>query len=145
MSAPPGPFKFGHRFRIRYADTDAMRVVYYANYVAFFETGRVEYLRASGADYAGIEASGLAAAVLETHVRYLAPARFDDLLTIKVRIAEVGKVRFRFDYEIWRESDDTLIVTGYTSHALVDRDTLRPARVPDYVREAVTRLESRES
>jgi acyl-CoA thioester hydrolase len=125
------------RLRVRYADTDAMGVVYYANYFAFFEVGRVEYLRASGADYRTIEEGGAVAAVTRADCRYRAPARFDDLLAISTRVAALGRATLRFEYEIRRQADQALLAEGYTEHACLDRQTLRPTRVPTSVRQAI--------
>ena len=119
-----------------------MGVVYYANYLTFFEVGRVEYLRAAGTEYRAIEEAGISAAVTAAHVRYHTPARFDDLLTICTRVAEMGRVRFKIEYEIWREADDALVASGYTEHALLDHRTLRPVRLPDEVRAGIEQLES---
>ena len=132
-----------HQIRIRYAETDNMGVVYYANYLTFFEVGRVEYLRSVGSDYKALEDSGLVAAVTEALVRYTAPARFDDVLTICTRLGELGKVRIRFEYQIWRESDSTLVASGYTEHALLERGTLRPVRLPEAIRDGIRRFEAR--
>ena len=138
----------GNRFhhsttlRVRYADTDAMGVVYYANYLAFFEVGRVELLRAAQADYRSVEADGAVAAVTRADCRYRIPARFDDLLVIHTRIAGMGRATMRFEYEIRRQSDDALLAEGYTEHACLDRTTFRPIRLPPVVREALTRLQA---
>ncbi|MDP8923360.1 MAG: acyl-CoA thioesterase, partial [Chloroflexota bacterium] len=112
-------FTHCQRLRVRYAETDAMGVVYHANYVTFFEVGRVEYLRAAGIDYRSLEDAKMTGAVVEVAARYHAPARFDDELTICTRCASMERVRFRIEYEIWRESDHILIVSGHTEHALL--------------------------
>ena len=132
-AAEPG---FWHKalVRVRYADTDAMGVVYYANYLAYFEAGRVEFLRAVAADYRAIEDSGVVAAVTRADCRYLRPARFDDLLAVHTRVASFGRATIRFEYEIRREPDGTLVAEGYTDHACLDRQTLRPTRVPPGLR-----------
>jgi acyl-CoA thioester hydrolase len=136
--------RFPHctRLRVRYADTDAMGVVYYANYLAYFEVGRVEFLRAAGADYRAIEDDGLIAAVTRADCRYLAPARFDDLLEIHTRTANIGRASMRFEYEIHRQSDSALLADGFTEHALLDRSTLRPTRLPASIRQAIERFQS---
>jgi len=123
--------------RVRYADTDAMGVVYYANYLAYFEVGRVEYLRQARADYRAIEESGYVAAVTRAECRYLAPARFDDLLTICTRAAKLGRASMTFEYQIRRDSDAIFVAEGFTEHACVDRQTLRPVRLPVTVRQAI--------
>lgn len=118
-----------------------MGVVYYANYLTYFETGRVEYLRAAGADYRSIEDSGHTAAVLEANLRYLSPARFDDQLAIHVRATITGPVRIRFDYRVEREPDGVTLAEGHTTHALLAHGSLKPVRVPSNVRDAITRFE----
>jgi|SRR5215208_205134 len=131
-----------HHVRIRYSETDGMGIVYHGNYLTFFEVGRNEFLRAVGIDYRSLEEAGVVAAVTAAHVSYAAAARFDDLLTICTNLAEMAKLRFRFEYEIWREADQTLVASGYTEHALLDRFSLRPARLPERVRESMARLEA---
>jgi acyl-CoA thioester hydrolase len=123
--------------RVRYADTDAMGVVYYANYLAYFEVGRVEFLRAASADYRRMEDDGLVAAVTRADIQYHAPARFDDLLAVHTRLATLGRAVFRFEYEIRRQTDSRLLASGYTEHACLDRSTLRPCRLPADMRRAI--------
>ena len=135
-------FAHCHRVRVRYAETDAMGIVYHANYVTFFEVGRVEYLRTAGIDYRSLEDAKLTGAVVEVGVRYHAPARFDDELSVCTRCASMERVRFRMEYEIWRESDHTLIVSGHTDHALLSHATLRPVRIPEEVRHGVHEFEA---
>lgn len=139
---PTSSFPHAASVRVRYGDTDAMGVVYYANYLGYFEAGRVEYLRAVGADYRQLEANGAVAAVTRAEVRYHAPARFDDLLLIHTRVTSLGRTTLRFDYEIERPTDQTLIATGFTQHACLDRETLRPIRLPDWVRAAIERVDA---
>lgn len=122
------------RLRVRYAETDAMSVVYYANYFVYFETARVEYLRAVGADYRALEAAGYLAPVVEAACRYHAPAHFDDLLAIETRLADVGRSRFRFCYTVRRESDRRLLAEGHTTHVWLDARTRRPVAAPPQVR-----------
>ena len=138
--APTFPQRY--RVRIRYAETDGMGVVYYANYLTFFEVGRNEFLRTVGVDYRTLEDAGVVAAVTAAHVRYAAAARFDDLLTICTRLTAMAKLRLRFDYEIWREADRTLVASGYTEHALLDQRSLRPVRVPEAIRSGIERFEA---
>lgn len=118
------------RVRVRYADTDAMGVVYYANYLAYFEAARVEFLRAMGVSYRALEEQGMAAPVVEASCRYRAPARFDDQLVIRTRLAELKRVSFAFEYEIVREPDQVTIAQGRTHHACVNLATLRPVPIP---------------
>lgn len=119
--------------RVRYAETDRMGVVYYANYLVWFEVGRTEWLRETGWSYRELEADGIALPVIEVHCEYRQPARYDDELVIATRASLLTPVRIRFDYEIVRSRDNVATVTGHTVHAALDADG-RPCRLPDRVR-----------
>lgn len=115
--------------RVRYAETDQMGVVYHSNYVIYFEIGRTEAMRAIGICYADLEAQGYVLAVIETYCRHKGSARYDDLLTVRTRLADVTKTRLRFEYEVMR--DDDVLATGYTVLAFLGRDNgMRPVRCP---------------
>jgi len=118
-----------------------MGVVYYANYLAYFEIGRVEFLRAAMADYRAIEEAGAVAAVTRAYCRYHAPAQFDDVLAVLTRAASIRRASMRFEYEVQREPDRALLAEGYTEHALLDRQTFRPTRLPDDLRRAIERFQ----
>ena len=108
--------------RVIYGDSDQMGVVYYANYLRFFEAGRNEFIRAKGLRYRDFEARyRLVLPVAEASVKYLAPARYDDLLTVEVSLAEARRASARFEYRVVRD-DGALLATGHTVHACVDRD-----------------------
>ncbi|MDD4102184.1 MAG: thioesterase family protein [Kiritimatiellae bacterium] len=113
-------------YRVPYADTDQMQVVYYANYLTFFERGRNELLRACGYTYRELEEAGSALPVLEAHVNYFAPAHYDDLLDIVVWFGGFRGVRLKICCEIRR--DGALLAEGHTIHAHVDIRTMRPTR-----------------
>jgi acyl-CoA thioester hydrolase len=121
------------RVRVRYAETDQMGVVYYANYLVWFEVGRTEWLRQSGATYRSLEDDGVSLPVIEAHCEYRQPARYDDELEIRTRAALISPARVRFDYEIAR-SDDVVAVVGHTVHAPIGRNG-RPCRLPARVGE----------
>ena len=123
-----------HRFRVIYGDTDRMGVVYYANYLRFFEAGRTELLRAAGIDYRQMEAEGALLPVAEAHAKYRAPAGYDDELELETAVAHVGTSSIRIRYELRRVSDGVLIATGETKHACVNADG-RVIRMPEFVRE----------
>jgi acyl-CoA thioester hydrolase len=118
--------------RVRYAETDCMGVVYYANYFVWFEIGRTDWLRDTGQSYRSMEAEGVQLPVIEAHCEYRRAARYDDELEIRTRAALLTPVRIRFDYEIVR-GDETL-VTGHTIHAALDPRG-RPCRLPPGVRD----------
>jgi len=120
--------------RVRYAETDRMGVVYYANYFVWFEVGRTEWLRETGWCYRDMEADGgVALPVIEAHCDYRQSARYDDVLEIRTRATLLTAVRVRFDYEIVRTSDDVIAATGHTVHAALDAGG-RPRRLPERVR-----------
>lgn len=126
--------------RVRFADTDAMGVVYYGTYLSFFETGRVEAMRQVGMLYSRLVEQGLHSPVVEACVRYLLPARFDDLLLVSAHVAEVRPASFRFEYQIHRGGDHARLATGHTLHACVDAQTLRPVRLPAWLEQALAQL-----
>jgi acyl-CoA thioester hydrolase len=118
-------------YRVIYGDTDQMGVVYYANYLVFFERGRCEYMRERGFDYAGFERAGFSFPVVDAACRYRQPARFGDLLTIETQLAEATRVTLSFGYRILRS--DELLATGQTKHACLSR-VGKPVRLPAVLR-----------
>ena len=123
--------------RVRYADTDQMGYVYYGNYAAYYEIARVESLRALGVSYKSIEEAGVMMPVLENHSKYLAPALYDENLTIHTIIKSLPGVRVKFDYEIYNESDK-LIHVGETTLVFVDRVSKRPCLPPKVMMEVLS-------
>ena len=115
--------------RVRYAETDQMGVVYYANYFVWFEVGRTDLLRDAGWSYREMELEGIALPVIEAHCEYRQSARYDDELEIRTRGSQLSPVRVAFDYEVVRPSDAATIATGRTIHAALDREG-RPCRLP---------------
>ncbi|MCH7400559.1 acyl-CoA thioesterase [Belliella kenyensis] len=118
--------------RVRYAETDQMGYVYYGNYAMYFEVGRVEALRAVGFSYKQMEANGIMMPVLEQETKYLRPGKYDELLTIKVKIPYLPSARITFEYEVYNEEMD-LITTGKTILTFLKTDTHRPSRPPQYL------------
>ncbi|MBA3004037.1 MAG: acyl-CoA thioesterase [Desulfurivibrio sp.] len=109
-----------HRFRVIYGDTDSGGVVYYANYLRYFEAARTEFMRDRALSYKEIEAQGFILPVVECHVRYKASARYDDLLLVETSLVEVKSRTCRFDYRVIREIDGKMLAQGFTTHAIVD-------------------------
>jgi acyl-CoA thioester hydrolase len=114
-------------YRVIYGDTDQMGVVYYANYLAFFERGRCEFMRERGFDYAAFERDGFAFPVVDVSCRYRSPARFDDLISIETAITGASRVTLAFGYRVLRGDD--VLATGSTKHACVTRAG-KPVRLP---------------
>ena len=112
--------------RVRYAETDQMGVVYHANYLVWFEVGRVELMRAMGLNYQLMEREhDCLIAVVEATARYRAPARYDDELVVRTRLTGVRRSMIRFAYTIAREADGVVLCTGETVHVAVGRDMKR--------------------
>ena len=128
------------RVRVRYAETDQMGVVYHANYLVWFEVGRVEHIRSMGLDYKSMEQQdGCGIAVVEASARYKAPARYDDEILIRTRIAKIRGSVIQFAYLIYRAgaegADHLLLCEGSTTHVVVDR-TMKKAAMPARFAEA---------
>ena len=116
--------------RVRYAETDQMGVVYYSNYLVWFEVGRSEYCRQHGLAYRDFEDNAQAyLAVAEAQCRYHAPARYDDLLVIRTRVDSLRKRTIGFEYEICHKESGALVARGRTLHVLLDRNG-RPKSFP---------------
>lgn len=116
--------------RVRYAETDQMGYVYYGNYAMYYEVGRVESLRQLGLTYKALEEMGIMMPVLENHSRYKAPARYDELLTVKTTIKELPGVRITFYYEIFNE-EKKLVNEGQTQLVFIDMKSNRPCKAPE--------------
>jgi acyl-CoA thioester hydrolase len=137
-------YTFTTTVRVRFADTDAQGIAHNASYLVWYEVARVEYLREYAGGYQALRDHGIEALVLESHCRYVVPAVFDDLLHVHTRCVGLRGARFRYEYAIVRD-DGTLMADGYTAHACVDSATLKPTRVPDWLRDAIDRVESSSS
>jgi acyl-CoA thioester hydrolase len=122
------------RIRVRYAETDKMGIVYYANYFVWFEVGRTDLLRSSGWSYREMETEGYSLPVIETACEYRQPARYDDEVEVRTSGTLLSPVRVRFDYEIVRLADEASLADGHTVHASLD-PAGRPKRLPTRVRE----------
>jgi acyl-CoA thioester hydrolase len=119
--------------RVRYAETDCMGIVYYSNYLVWFEVARCDLLRALGWSYRALEASGIQLPVIEARCEYRQPTRYDD--EVEVRTAGVlrSPVRLEFQYEVVRRADAVVAATGHTVHAALNASG-RPARLPPQIR-----------
>jgi len=120
------------RIRVRYAETDQMGYVYYGNYATYYEVARVESLRNIGISYKLLEQQGIMMPVLENKSKFIRPAKYDDLLTIKVFIKEMPSKRITFEYEVYNEREK-LINLGVTILAFVNMQTGRTCNVPESI------------
>ena len=132
-------FSFSAPVKVRFAETDAQGVAHNSNYFVWFEVARVEYLDRYAGGYQRLRDLGIEALVLETHVRYLKPARFDDELLVHARCLGVRGARFRYEYAIERGGE--LLADGWTAHATVDAASFRPTRVPAWLVDAIASAE----
>jgi acyl-CoA thioester hydrolase len=117
-------------FRVRYAETDAMGIVYHANYLVWFEVGRGEYFRAVGQDYGEWEQQGYLLPVSEVYARYHAPARYAELITVRTWLDELRSRSVTLGYEVRNAATQQCLVTGWTKHICVDREG-RVRRLPE--------------
>ncbi|MCA6071662.1 MAG: acyl-CoA thioesterase [Endomicrobium sp.] len=118
--------------RVSYADTDQMGMVYYANYLAFFEKGRTELLRSIGLEYKTIEERGFYLPVLHAECKYISPAKYDDIITIETKLYEITAASITCSYGV--KCDEKLLVTGKTKHSFVNK-MLKPVRFPKDIKE----------
>ena len=115
--------------RIRYKDTDRMGVVYYGNYLTFFEVGRAEYMRSLGLPYSELEGKGYTLAVTDAAAKYHGNVGYDSLITVRTRISKLTRVQVRFEYHVVDE-EDRLLVSGETGHACVN-EKMKACRMPE--------------
>lgn len=116
--------------RVRYSETDQMQFVYYGNYAAYYEVGRVEALRQLGLSYKDLEDSGIIMPVVESHSYYHKPAKYDELITIKVTISQLPLAKIKFEYEVFAEDGDK-IHTGDTILVFINKESNKPVRAPE--------------
>lgn len=124
-----------HEIRVIFGDTDQMGVVYYANYLRFFESSRAAYWRALGRSYKDLEAAQVALPVIEAHCAYKRPAHYEDLLEVDVTVGEVRAASLRFEYKVFRGGE--LLAEGFTRHAVIG-PTGKPRALPDDMRDLLT-------
>jgi acyl-CoA thioester hydrolase len=123
-----------HEIQIIFGDTDQMGVVYYANYLRFFESARAAYWRALGMTYRDLESNQIALPVVEAHCNYKRPSMYEDLLVVDIEVTELRAASMRFAYRITRGCD--LIAEGYTRHGVIGPDG-RPKRLPETLRAVI--------
>ena len=119
------------RHHVNFYDTDAMAVVHHANYIRWFEIGRVDFLRAAGITLGELMEDGYVFPITDVSAKYVSPGRFDDMLVIVTKPSALTRVKMAFDYEIRREADDELLVTGHTQNVFTNRATGKITRLPE--------------
>ena len=124
---------FTHHLRVRYAECDAQGVVFNAHYLAYFDTSLTELWRAAFGGYQAIIERGIDVMVLEAQLRFRAPARFDELLTLEIALTRLGNTSIASSHRISRDGE--VLVEGTMMHVLVDLSTLKKTPIPDWMRE----------
>jgi len=120
------------RIRVRYADTDAMGIVYHANYIKWFEIGRVELMREIGIVYSELEASGHYLPVIEVGCHYLLPARYDEIVVLETEITAIRRASVRFDYVLRDETKKHILAEGFTLHPFTSKEG-KIVRAPKHI------------
>lgn len=133
---PEGIRQCRFRYRVRYAETDQMGTFYNARALEWFEVGRSELSRAMGLAYAEWEARGVYLPLVESYVRYLGPASYDEELEMRVGVEADGRAKLRFHNEVWKVADGGSVCRGYTLHMVLGADR-KPRRTPDWALELV--------
>lgn len=129
------------KIRVNYKDTDQMGIVHHSNYIVYYEMARIEALRAWGMPYSEMEKNGIISPILEIGSKYIFPAYFDEVLTVRVIVEEIPMVRFKVRYELYNE-EGRLINTGHTWLGFLDATTRRPCRAPQYFVDRLKELDS---
>jgi acyl-CoA thioester hydrolase len=124
--------------RVRYGETDQMGVAYYGHYLTWFEVGRSDVLRELGLSYRELEQGEVFLPVVEAECRYLKPARYDDQLRVTTQLIRPGRRKIRFEYEVHRLPDQTLLASGSTVHVAIGKEE-RPRSIPDRFLRRLTR------
>jgi acyl-CoA thioester hydrolase len=139
MAKPP--FKFSAQTRVGFSDTDAQGIVYYGRYLPYFDQARVEYHRSLGLLGMEIGEEGQEFVMRALSVDYHAPAVFDDLIEVYVRLARIGQTSVTYELAAYRARDDVLMVTASQTLVLVDLDERRPVAIPESYKEAIRAFE----
>lgn len=122
-------FSYDHRIRVRYGETDKMGYVYYGFYSLYYEEARTETMRQLGLTYSELEGQGVMMPVAKMNVKYIRPAMYDEMITVRTIIRELPTSRITFEYEIYNEAQD-LINIGTTELAFINKSNLKPVRPP---------------
>ena len=131
------PVEHSVKLRVRFAETDAMQVAYYAEYFVWFEVARTELFRSVGLPYSEVQKRGLHTPVVRAAADYKASARYDDEVVVKARASKVGRSSVRLDYEVTKLPGKELLCTGHTVHVFIGSDG-KPRTIPDEIRKKLS-------
>jgi len=127
-------------YRVTFSDTDAMGVVYYANYFEWFEIGRTEFFRHLGIPYKELDVRGFVTPVVEAYCKFIKPARYDEVLLIDTRVSVFKRATIRFEYSVIQKKDGLKLAEGYTVHAFLNKEDGKIVRIPEYIVDALKKL-----
>ena len=119
------------QYKVHFFDTDTMGVVHHSNYIRWFEIGRVEYLRNIGIDLNDMMLDGILFPITKVEAQYHSPAYFDDLLEIETTAVALTKAKMEFEYKVFRNGDDKVLVTGFTQNVFTNKESGKITRLPD--------------
>lgn len=135
------PYHFSTEVRVRLPETDAMGIAFHGSFFTYFDVGRMDYLRNLGLTEANRPTKGFSNVVVHASCDFKSPARFDDPLVIHVRISEIGRTSFRFEFEIRNKRENRLVAEGCSVHVAIDEGTWKPMPVPEEFRGVVKAYE----
>jgi acyl-CoA thioester hydrolase len=137
-------FKFNHKIRVRFADTDLQGIVFNGNYLTYYDVAWTEYFRAMGLVWRDLIEMGADTVLARTTLEFKSPARFDEVLEVYARVSRIGNASLAFEFEIYPEGEDRLVGSASSLYVTIDPQTLRPIIVPDQLRSLIARFEGRE-
>jgi acyl-CoA thioester hydrolase len=134
-------FRFHHKIRVRFADTDLQAIVFNSNYLTYYDVAWTEYFRELGLTWQAMIESGVDTVLARTTLEFKSPARFDEILEVYVRVSKIGNTSLVFDFEIYPEGEDRLINSASSVYVCVDPKSLRKTSVPNDLRRRITDFE----
>ena len=142
--ASPEKFNFSTELRVRLPETDAMGIVFHSNFFVYMDVARVDYLRNLGLGEAIRPIKGFSNVVAHVSCDFVSPAKFNDVLIIKARIAEIGHTSLRFEFLIYHKRENRLVARGQSIHVAIDEETWKPIPIPEEFRQIIRKYEGRE-
>ena len=137
-------FKFHHKLRVRFAETDLQGIVFNGNYLTYYDVAWTEYFRAIGLVYKDLLETGADTVLARIQMEFKSPARFDEVLEVYARVSHIGNTSIIFEFEIYPEGEDRLIGSATTLYVCIDPKTLKPVRAPDGLRSMIGRFEEKD-
>lgn len=137
-------YRFHHKIRVRFADTDMQGIVFNGNYLTYYDVAWTEYFRAMGLAWKDIIETGADTVLARIEMDFKSPARFDEMLDVYVRVSRIGNTSITFEFEIYPEGEDRLVGGATSLYVCIDPKSLRPVRVPDALRSRISDFEARD-